>query len=183
MDYAKAKSIADRWVQTLAPHCERIKIAGSIRRNKPDVGDIEIVVEPEISKDMFGDPSDGPCAFDGFVHELMRKGLLGEQKKNGPKYKCFALPQGINLDLFIVRAPAQWGVIYTIRTGPRAFVQWMTTQRAKGGPLPSDCFVKHGAVWRDGKIVPMLEENDFFHFVEIDMVEPKDRRPNWPRSG
>ena len=44
MEYNKALEIAEKTKAQLAPYCERIEIAGSIRRKKPDVGDIEIVV-------------------------------------------------------------------------------------------------------------------------------------------
>ena len=41
MKLAKAKAIADKYVALLAPFCDRIEIAGSIRREKEEVGDIE----------------------------------------------------------------------------------------------------------------------------------------------
>ena len=39
----EARAIADDVMVRLAPHCHRIQIAGSIRRLKPIVKDIEIV--------------------------------------------------------------------------------------------------------------------------------------------
>ena len=44
MRLEEAKTIAERVKETLAPHCERIKIAGSIIRAKPVVHDIDIVL-------------------------------------------------------------------------------------------------------------------------------------------
>lgn len=43
MKLEQALEIAEKVKALLAPHCERIEIAGSIRRKKPDVKDIEIV--------------------------------------------------------------------------------------------------------------------------------------------
>ena len=47
MKYSKAKRIADSVLQELKPHCERIEIAGSIRRKKEYPNDIEIVSIPK----------------------------------------------------------------------------------------------------------------------------------------
>lgn len=47
MKHTEAYQIATRIKAELQPHCERIEIAGSIRRNKPEVKDIEIVAIPK----------------------------------------------------------------------------------------------------------------------------------------
>ena len=47
MIYEQALEIAEKTKALLAPHCERIEIAGSIRRLKPFVKDIEIVAIPK----------------------------------------------------------------------------------------------------------------------------------------
>ena len=46
MKYEEALKIAEEVKALLAPHCLRIEIAGSIRRKKPEVKDIEIVAYP-----------------------------------------------------------------------------------------------------------------------------------------
>lgn len=45
--YADALTIAELVVAQLAPHCERIQIAGSIRRKSRTVKDVEIVCIPK----------------------------------------------------------------------------------------------------------------------------------------
>ena len=45
---ARAQVVAAEVVALLAPACERIEIAGSVRREKTDVGDIEIVCTPSV---------------------------------------------------------------------------------------------------------------------------------------
>ncbi len=54
----EAKAIALRVCERIAPACERVEVAGSIRRGKPQVGDIELVVIPRFETktvdDMFG---------------------------------------------------------------------------------------------------------------------------------
>jgi hypothetical protein len=48
--HAQAFALALEIKHALAPFCERIEIAGSLRRNKPDVGDAEILFVPRIEK-------------------------------------------------------------------------------------------------------------------------------------
>jgi DNA polymerase/3'-5' exonuclease PolX len=43
LTYPEAKELADSLVAALSPHCARIEVAGSLRRRKPVVKDIEIV--------------------------------------------------------------------------------------------------------------------------------------------
>ncbi|GAH73129.1 unnamed protein product, partial [marine sediment metagenome] len=47
MELEKAKVIAENLKSLLAPVCEKIEVAGSIRRQKPDVGDIELLCIPK----------------------------------------------------------------------------------------------------------------------------------------
>ncbi|NIN36317.1 MAG: hypothetical protein GTO60_14990, partial [Gammaproteobacteria bacterium] len=56
-----ARGIAEQLVSAFAEHCERIEIAGSIRRLRPDIGDIEIVAIPIIDRQqaLFGDMTNG----------------------------------------------------------------------------------------------------------------------------
>jgi DNA polymerase/3'-5' exonuclease PolX len=85
------------------------------------------------------------------------------------------LTEGINLDLFIVTRPAQWGVILAIRTGPADFSKWIVTPRKYGGALPSNCHVEGGRVLRQQIPLEMPEERDFLDFLGLGWVEPKDR--------
>lgn len=160
-----AQIIAKTWVDWLAPACERVEIAGSVRREKPEVHDIEICLIPK----------------SGVINPLEMKLVeLAETRdfsfiKNGPKYKQLSLSDRINLDLFIVTPPAEWGVIFAIRTGPADFSHWIVTKKQQGGALPSDCQVKDGAVWRGGKIITMPEESDFFDLLGFGFIQPQFR--------
>ena len=46
MILSTASNYADQIVEWLTPYCERIEIAGSIRRARPEVNDIDLVVIP-----------------------------------------------------------------------------------------------------------------------------------------
>jgi DNA polymerase/3'-5' exonuclease PolX len=167
MKLEQARQIAGKVMELLAPQCVRIEIAGSIRRGEPEVGDIEIVAVP------------------GEFADAILPTLLPGAKfiKNGSRYKQIALPPesgGINLDLFLVRPPAQWGVLFTIRTGPADFSHWIVTRRCFGGRLPSNCRVQDGQVFRYGFSLPMPEEEDFLWLLDLEGVTPAERGAKVP---
>jgi len=201
LDYALR--ISNELIERLKPTCERIEIAGSIRRERPDVHDIELVVIPDLAplpmpSLEFGKPI--PKVFstslDHVLFEMSEERMI-RFEKNGKKYKKFdiawhlpsstALPSAISVDLFLVTPPAQWGVQCVIRTGPNKtdnnFSQWCVTWRSKGGGLPDDYFIEGGAVCYTHKegTLPMPEEIDFLNLLGLGWVEPKDRVARWKR--
>ena len=182
MEHQKAKAIADRLLSQLGPYCERIEIAGSVRRGKPDVHDIEIVAVPKITEqsDMFGNIVATGSEIDVAVRQLVQAGA--RLLKNGPRYKQLALPDEINLDLFLVLQPAQFGVLFAIRTGPAEFSKWLVTPRKDGGALPSHCRVRDGTVLDGDAIMPMPEERSFFDFLSLGWIEPGQRQAGWSRG-
>jgi DNA polymerase/3'-5' exonuclease PolX len=172
MPIAEAKAIADEWVQKLAPYCERVEIAGSIRRGKPEVGDIEIICKPLMVEevDMFGAVTSYTSMVDAFFGESDY-----ELIKSGTRYKQVDLGD-INLDLFCVIAPAQWGVLFLIRTGPADYSHRFVMKKQQGGLLPSNMQVKDGAIWCNGKMLETPEEADVYKLIGAAYVEPGERR-------
>ena len=199
-----ALSVANDLIERLRPTCERIEVAGSIRRGKAEVKDIELVAIPDptpppMPKANFGEKPRAihKTKLDALLFEMMLEGWM-RPLKGGPKYKQIALcPKGlvmpIKLDLFLVTPPAQWGVQMVIRTGPNKpnnnFSQWMVTQKCKGGALPDEYHVVDGCVRmiaQEDYFISMPEEIQFFNFCGLDWIEPKDRVARWsphPPSG
>ena len=155
---SKVRPIADKLKNDLAPGCERIVIAGSLRRQERDVKDIELVAEPMYERDLFGEPTERD-GITRLVRDLLGEGLLTWRTKDGlpadapPGAQAAALKwgrkyiplvhraSGVPIDLFIVRPPAQWGAILAIRTGPSDFSRLLVTRckrygrRCEGGRL------------------------------------------------
>lgn len=183
MEHAKALGIAEKWTEILRPHCERIEIAGSVRRLKAEVKDIEIVASPKVSmlRDMFGTELRELSALEECIQSQRAE---FELLKNGPKYKKLMLPEGIAIDLFIVTPPAQWGVQMMIRTGPADFSHWMVTKKILGGALPDFYYVDKGSVWdgRSPRQILMPEEEDYFRFCGMNWIEPDQRVARWSRT-
>ena len=140
---AQAEEYAAEIVGLLAPACSRIEIAGSIRRRRPDVGDIEIVciptLIPVIDQDLFSAPIQGEPVnlLDSRCLKLIGDGTLdlrpdkNGRSANGSRYKRL-LYRDFGLDLFIVLPPAQWGVLFTIRTGSAEFSHRLVTDKRQG---------------------------------------------------
>jgi len=153
-----AKSMAQALVDLLEPACTRILIAGSIRREKKLVGDIEIVCEPGL----YNGPDTQFCDVDHLEVVLSCLELDGTiEKRPGPKggtawgsrLKRAIFYNGKDyapVDLFIVRPPAQWAVIKAIRTGPWQFNKVLVSDTAIGGACPHDLKVAGGQVWYIG---------------------------------
>lgn len=173
MEYTKAKALADKIVATLAPYAERIEIAGGVRRHKSQCHDIEVVAVPKFTydRDMFGDVADPVSELDPHLVDL------GRQEKGGARYKQLWLPEGIALDLFLVLPPAEFGVIYTIRTGPADYSRWLVTPKPHGGAMPSHLHCADGALWNGRDKVPTPDERDFYRVLGLEWVAPEVRCP------
>lgn len=171
ISYPFAMTLARNMEALLSPHCLRVEIAGSLRRKKPLVGDIEIVCIPAPLVDLFGGPLFGASR----VERALRDdgfNLL----KNGDYYKQAILPNGqLKFDIFLT-TPEKWGVVFTLRTGSAAFSHRLVTQRKYGGLLPSNLVVKDGRIWTTGS-VPLAtpEEIDVFNALGLAWLDPQER--------
>lgn len=124
----EAKTIADRCVGMLREGCDRIEIGGSIRRESHWCNDIEIVCTPKKEKLEWGKKIGENQV--GFIRNykafVSKIGARVEKGKPDGKYvKLYLAKHTINLDLFMVRHPAQWGPIFFIRTGPADWNKFM----------------------------------------------------------
>lgn len=171
MQLIKAYSIAERWLKQLEPYTERIQIAGSIRREKAEVKDIEIVCVPKTGYEM--DLFQSPTPFSKLERFISDSNFI--LTKNGPRYKQIVTGEDIKIDLFIILPPAQWGVQLLIRTGSADYSHRFVTSKRFGGMLPSYMKVSEGAIWANGKIVETPEETDVYQVIDCPWVHPSER--------
>ena len=54
----KAIAISEEFIALISDACERVEVAGSIRRRSGSVGDVEICCIPKLEPDLFGDEGD-----------------------------------------------------------------------------------------------------------------------------
>lgn len=177
-------NLAAELVAELSPACERIEIAGSIRRGKSNPKDIEIVCIPRISGfqeyDMFGMQVESPehSELVKAVNVITSKGdweFDPEVKRNGIKYKRLRhIDTRICCDLFIT-SPECWGVIFSIRTGPGDYSRELVTRARRMGMV-----VEGGNLYRTHRdnrreLIPTPEEEDFFKALGLEWIEPGNR--------
>lgn len=184
MSIDSARGLSETLRAALLPFCDRLEVAGSIRRGKPDPKDIELVAVPRVvasvARDMFDVPFNlgNVSLLDGGLNKLLAAGewaLDRVLKRNGPKYKRLChLNSGICCDLFITTLDS-WGVIFTIRTGPGDFSKELVTRALRLGMKVSE-----GQLWRVHRddsctVVPVATEQDFFAALRLSYLEPHER--------
>ncbi len=171
MNLEEAQALANRIHADLAPFCNRIEIAGSVRRRKPEgIKDVEIVCIPKTQPvtDMFGTQTGTVSLLENALPTLYRI-WNAWTIKNGEKYKQILFPGGAKLDLFIV-TPETWGYQFAIRTGPADYSHWLVTPRRYGGALPGYLTVKDARLWNGSKPLDTSEEEYFFDNLDIDPI-------------
>jgi DNA polymerase/3'-5' exonuclease PolX len=163
MKLEKAQHLAEKIKTLLAPHCERIEIAGSIRRRTAEVGDIEIVAIPK--------PYNVGLFASGIA--LVVDAWPKVRGELPCKYTRRSLPDGIALDLFFA-IPANWGLIFAIRTGSSDYSHHVLAC----GWVRNGYKCANGMLWRDGVAVQVREEIDLFRLAGVPWVEPYARSMN-----
>lgn len=194
-----ALKIAEGLVEIFAPACHRIEIAGSARRKRSTVGDLEFVCIPKVGEPLapqgalFEDP-DAPRSnllweaieAHGDGHNRLRPikpgtttietDLLWPTKRAmGSRLFKLCLPRrgDIKVELWMPASPAEWGTVFAIRTGSALFSQALVTrwtQVSNGGHS------KGGRLHsRMGMPLDAPEERDVFRLCRVEWLEPKDR--------
>lgn len=181
---ADAERVALEVMTLLAPVCERIEIAGSIRRRKEEVKDIELVCQPKLMidpKSLIPDAVEPISAIDHHVQRLVRDEprltFNKQNPKNGTRYKTLKWVGTWKIDLFAVLPPAEWGALFAIRTGPFDFGRLLVTKQCYGGAMPDTFEQRAGRLidLRTGEKIPTPEEADFFDALRVPCWEPELR--------
>lgn len=166
--YSQVLPIAQRVMDGLAPSCSWIQLAGSLRRQKAMIGDVEIVA----------------VCTDGGLYEALDARLADgkiqhlPKKRWGQKLRSF-LYLDIQFDLFIQPDPQTLGVNFMIRTGSAEFSHKMVTKRSLGGWMP-DCYaVKEARVWQGETPLHTPNELDVFSLWGMEYVEPQQRTDDY----
>jgi len=171
MQLEKAKAIAEKIKALLAPSCERITVAGSIRRQKPDVGDIELLVIPRYVA--------GADMLDAKIQTLIQLDVLDYRLNKwgsrvyGPKNKLLRhVESGIGVDIFSTTAEC-WPVALVVRTGGKISNMEIATRALERG-LRFHAYGR-GFTRADGSELICQSEADVFRAVGLAYREPWER--------
>jgi len=176
INLSDAETIANKVKQHILSAMDRVEIAGSIRRHKEIVGDIEICGIP-------GDRSRLINLLDDLGQHIKPgvPGIVPWIPKIDAKYLRVRLTEGMNLDVFL-GTQQNWGGLYMMRTGsgaspdgnsfhgfiPGIFGRW---KKLSGGGRMTDCM----PTMPSGEQLWIPEEQDFFDILEMDFVPPHER--------
>lgn len=189
MPLRQATVIAQRIGKALADDALRVQIAGSIRRRKPIVGDIELVAVPRITHEavptMFESESVAINHLRGRLEAMIRAGDLAphpEDPKFGERYAKLWAPEGIQVDLFMPANLDAFGTILLIRTGPATWSERIVTDARRRGHHFAEGELHQGVVSCKGSTspaacvrVPTPEEAHVFRALGMAFVEPRNR--------
>ena len=160
MELSRAISLAEEIIIIIKPYCTKLEIAGSVRRKKEFVKDIELVVTtPNVNT----------------LKNKLGLFLLRANKipflKAGNKYINF-LYKGYKFDLFVADDD-NFGLTFLIRTGS---VEFSTRMLAHWKKLTKGGASVNGYLHdRSGKKYLTPTEESVFEILNLDFIEPEFR--------
>jgi len=182
---AEAKVIATEIVADLELYCACIQVAGSIRRRKEMIGDIEIVAIPRYEPaGLFGDQQANTLW--AHLHDVDGRYRFTKGDKPDGRYYQLTLPahDDLQLDLFLAQ-PDNWGYILLMRTGSAAFSAGVLGEwkRRQGWGKDQAGSVDGRLVDHTGNAVPTPEEDDVFALIGRAPIPPTQRTDDALRRG
>jgi len=171
--YADVLVIAEELREVLRPACERIEIAGSLRRRRPEVGDIELVAIPIVTAtpavDIFGNQMPvEPLVKNALWTLLDQMGV--RYSKKGERYRQFSW-KDVQVDLFTAQH-GNWGLLFLIRTGPVDFSREIVTRLLDRGTPSDGGWVRSNAT---GDVIETPAEEDVFRLANREYVHHEKR--------
>jgi DNA polymerase (family 10) len=167
-----ARVLAEKIQSVLAPFClpDRCEIAGSIRRARPEVNDIDVVciVQP------------------GRLAALIeRVSARNEIVKNGEQNLVARTKDGVQVDLrfahngipdLLAPAPSNWGAQLLCWTGSKEHNVWLNERaRAQGLMLRAGHALVAEPDTRKEKIIASATEEEIFQCLGLEWIAPVQR--------
>ena len=154
MKLEEAEELAREIVEHVHPFCERVEVAGSIRRKKSEVRDIDLVLIPK------------PLLWSRIITTLQRT-MDAEVLKRGNSIAQLTI-KGVNVDLYVATAET-WGALLLIRTGSAEHnIKLSQIALRKGMKL------SHKGLMKEGKVIASTEK-EIFEALSLPYVEPEHR--------
>jgi len=160
----KARGWAQEIVAEIQPFCARVEIAGSIRRNRPVVGDIDFVVEPL---------AESAAALRTRIKYQKQVLIDGEMN-------LVVLCGRVQLDFFIATPavkelfeviPGNWGSLLMCRTGSREFNAWLCNRATARGMH----WQPYRGIQQGGRIIACETEESIFAALDLPDIPPAAR--------
>lgn len=154
MELERAKIIAEAVVKRLSPYCSKIEVAGSIRRQKSTVNDIDIVL-------IAADPWNLTFEITG----------LGVTHLKGDKLKRVNY-NGVQIDLYYA-TPETWATLLLIRTGSKENnIRLATLAKKRGWRLAAS---GDGLFNENGQRIAGDSEESIYEALGLPYQRPEER--------
>jgi DNA polymerase/3'-5' exonuclease PolX len=178
---ALALKVAAELCRELKPVCARLIVAGSLRRRKELVGDVEILFVPmfkEVADGLFDTKQENQA--ERVIESWLKRGVLMQRvgvagaTSWGAKNKLAVhAASKVPVDLFTA-TEANWFNYLTCRTGgAESNVEVASAAQAKGWKWNP---YGEGFTDQHGRIVPVTSEADVFRLVGLNWKEAWERR-------
>ena len=154
MRLQEAQKLAKQIVEQIFPHCERIEIAGSIRRRKVEIRDIDIVLLPK------------PFLWSRIIATLQRT-MDAKVLKRGNSIAQLTI-KGVNVDLYVA-SPETYEPLILIRTG-----SMLSNIQLSKRALSMGMKLSHRGLIKNGRIIASTEK-EIFEALGLSYVPPEER--------
>ena len=175
MPLETASRYARQIVEWLGPYCERVEVAGSVRRGRLMCGDVDLVVIPkrEVSRDLLGSVMTGRNLLHEFLLDYVadpshRASWRGGE--NGQGRNLLVQLKGCLLDVFCTTAEC-WGSMLICRTGSREHNVWLANRAKRMGGQWSP----YSGVIADGILQPAPSEEAVYSALGLPWIPPAER--------
>ena len=158
---AQAEGIVKSLVSHLQGACQRIEVAGSIRRQRSECGDIDLVAFPLYQADLFGNPG-GPMLLDQLLCNM------GVAWTGGEKIHRFQWELA-DIDLYLCDKD-NFALTWLIRTGSAEHNQYLCQlANQRGYSISYSQGLKNRAT---DEVLIIKTEEELFHLLGLSYVEP-----------
>jgi DNA polymerase/3'-5' exonuclease PolX len=143
-----------------------LEIAGSIRRRRPEVNDIDLVCIPR-----------GMAGREAILDRCAQSSIM---TKRGTQYVVFEMPGGFQLDLWFAHddiqnlfdmTPSNWGMLLLARTGSAEHNIYL----ARTAQVRGLHFNPHQGILRVDQVIASCTEERIFSSLGLPFIRPEDR--------
>lgn len=170
MHIIEARRISASVCKHLAPHCEKIEVAGGVRRgNTKDLTTIDMVAisKMEMQPNIFMQMQ--PAGRDRLFRHIRQTYDVQEGGKDGQKQVTFKVLDSVAVRVSLA-TPETWGYILALKTGPEGLSRALMIKLKKAGYEPEG-----GRLLKDRKTVPVPIEQAVFAMAGVRYVNPAMR--------
>ena len=170
----EARILAKNICDILSPCCQLIQVAGSVRREKAEVRDIDIVALPkavDLPGGLFGVAKvHEDRVWENLIPKALFKWGFNLEASGQELHRFTRGEDGFQVDVYRARLKT-WGVILLVRTGSKEHnVKLCSLAKSKNMMLSASQGLLQGS-----NIVACRTEEGIFSALGLKFVEPRDR--------